>query len=160
MIAAAARPGPPQAKQLCLDSSVVCTLLLQERGWQAILNTIQRPEIDGILPGPSLTEAIWVTRNKGNQTPPIQIRTTLDAMGLRVEHPTDDDLVRAAELIETSHDNPRPSAPRSKTDATLPLGDALILAVTERLECMVLTRDGHWKWMVDEGHLKVRVVIP
>ena len=40
------------------------------------------------------------------------------------------------------------------------LENALILAVTERLGCMVLTRDGSWKWMVDEGHLEVRVAIP
>jgi len=25
---------------------------------------------------------------------------------------------------------------------------------------MVLTRDGYWKWMVDEGHLKVQLAIP
>lgn len=81
-------------------------------------------------------------------------------MGLRVEHPTDDDLVRAAELIEISDDNPGPKSPRSNTESTLSLGDALILAVTERLGCMVLTRDGYWKWMVDEGHMKVRVAIP
>jgi hypothetical protein len=39
-------------------------------------------------------------------------------------------------------------------------GDALILAVTERLGCPVLTRDGYWKWMVDQGLLGVLVVIP
>ena len=43
---------------------------------------------------------------------------------------------------------------------TAALENALILAVTERLGCMVLTRDGSWKWMVDEGHLEVRVAIP
>jgi PIN domain nuclease of toxin-antitoxin system len=43
---------------------------------------------------------------------------------------------------------------------TLSLGDALILAVTERLGCMVLTRDRYWKWMVDEGHLAIRIAIP
>ena len=71
-----------------------------------------------------------------------------------------DSLVRAAELIEISHNNPGPPPPHSDRDATLSLGDALILAVTERLGCMVLTRDGYWRWMVNEGHLKVQVAIP
>lgn len=154
------RPGPPRAKQLCLDSSVVCTILLQERGWQAITAALERPEVEGILPGPALTESISVARRKGNQSPPAQISHALAAAGLRVEHPTDDDLVRAAELIEISHNNPGPPPPHSDRDATLSLGDALILAVTERLGCMVLTRDSYWKWMVDEGHLKVQVAIP
>jgi hypothetical protein len=139
---------------------VVCTLLLQERGWQAILNTLERPDVDGILPGPALTEAIWVARRKQNQSAPTQIAQALAAMGLRVEHPTDGDLVRAAELIEISDNNPGPPPPHSNRDATLSLGNALILAVTERLGCMVLTRDGCWKWMVNEGHLKVQVAIP
>lgn len=160
MTAGAPHPAPSPVKQLSLDSSVVCTLLLQERGWQAVLRTLERSDVEGILPGPALTEAIWVTRRKKNQSTPTQIAQALTAMGLRVEHPTDDDLVRAAELIEISDGNPGPPPPHSDRDATLSLGDALILAVTERLGCMVLTRDGYWKWMVDEGHLKVRVVVP
>ena len=139
---------------------MVCTVLLQERGWQAIMNALARPEVQGILPGPALTEAIWVGRRKGNRSAPTQIAQALAAMGLRVEHPTDDDLIRAAELIEISDNNPGPPPPHSDRDATLSLGDALILAVTERLGCMVLTRDGYWKWMVDEGHLQVQVAIP
>lgn len=86
----------------------MCTVLLQERGWQAILGALQRAEIEGILPGPARTEAIWVARRKGNQSAPVQISEALTALGLRVEHPTEDDLVRAAELIEISHDNPGP----------------------------------------------------
>lgn len=160
MTTAAPRPALPRAKLLCLDSSVVCSLLLQERGWQAILHTLQRPDVEGILPGPALTECIAVVRRRGNQSSPTQISEALIAIGLRVEHPTDTDLVRAAELIEISDDNPGPPPPHSDRDATLSLGDALILAVTERLECMVLTRDSYWKWMVDEGHLHVKIAIP
>ncbi|MDN5796365.1 MAG: type II toxin-antitoxin system VapC family toxin [Intrasporangium sp.] len=124
------------------------------------MNALARPEVDGILPGPALTEAISVARHKGNRSTPTHIAQALATMGLQVEHPTDDDLVRAAELIEISDDNPGPPPPHSGRHATLSLGDALILAVTERLGCMVLTRDGYWKWMVDEGHLRVQVAIP
>jgi len=139
---------------------VVCTLLLQERGWQGIQKVLALPEVNGMLPGPALTESIAVARRKGNQSSGTQIREALTALGLRVEHPTDGDLVRAAELIEISDDNPGPPPPHSNRDATLSLGDALILAVTERLGCMVLTRDVYWQWMVDEGHLAVNVAIP
>jgi hypothetical protein len=58
----AVRPTPPPTTVLCLDSSVVCTLLLQERGWQAIYHALQRPEVEGIMPGPALTESIRVSR--------------------------------------------------------------------------------------------------
>jgi len=121
---------------------------------------LERPEVEGILPGPALTESISVARRKGNHSSAAQISQALAADGLRVEHPTDDDLVRAAELIEISHNNPGPPPPHSDQDATLSLGDALILAVTERLGCMVLTRDGYWKWLASGGHLKVQVKIP
>jgi predicted nucleic acid-binding protein len=135
-------------------------LLLQERGWQAIYHALQRPEVEGILPGPALTESIRVSRRKGNASRPRQIAEALAALGLRVEHPTESDLVRAAELIEISEDNPGPPPPHSGQEATLSLGDALILAVTERLGCMVLTRDRYWKWMVDARHLDIRIAIP
>ncbi|GAB3748108.1 PIN domain-containing protein [Microlunatus parietis] len=145
---------------LCLDSSIVCTLLLQEPGWQAVHRVILRDDVDGILPGPALTESITVVRRKGNTSTPKHLYEALTALGLAVEHPTDTDLIRAAELIEISIDNPGPPSPRSDQDATLSLGDALILAVTERLGCMVLTRDTYWKWMVDQGLLGVRVAVP
>jgi len=49
-----------------------------------------------------------LARCKGNQSAPAQISDALAAAGLRVEHPTDDDLVRAAELIEISHNSVKP----------------------------------------------------
>lgn len=143
---------------LALDSSVVCTLLLQERGWQAIQRTVQRDDIAAIMPGPVLTEAIAVTRRKGNRSTAVQIHEALSALGLHVEHPTDADLVRAAELLEVSTAHPAPSS--GAGEATLSLGDALILAVTERLGYLVLTRDTYGKWMVDRDLVRVRVAIP
>ncbi|GAB2699622.1 PIN domain-containing protein [Thalassiella azotivora] len=153
-------PSPTATRRLCLDSSVVCTLLLQERGWQAIHQALLRPEVDGLLPGPVLTESVVVAQRKGNRSSARQIGDALTALSLRVEHPTDGDLLRAAELIAISRDNPGPPASHSQQESTLSLGDALILAITERLDCMVLTRDRYWKWMVDEGHLDVQVAIP
>ena len=144
---------------LCLDSSVVVTVLLQERGWKPILSVVQRAEVDVVLPGPCLTESIEVVRRKGNQSSGQQLHATLTSLG-RIEHPSDADWVRAAELLEISERNPGPPKGRADYPATLSLGDALILAITERLGFMVLTRDDCWRWMVDQGLLHVQVRVP
>lgn len=99
-------------------------------------------------------------RRKGNSSSPSQTFAALSALGLRVEHPEDEDLLRAAELLEVSDANPGVPDVRTRVVSTLSLGDALILAVTERLGCPVLTRDGYGRWMVDQGLLGVQVVIP
>ncbi len=142
------------------DSSVIVTLVLQESGWQPIQRVLANPDVDAILPGPVLTEAISVARRKGNQSTGEQIWEALSAFGARVEHPTEEDLIRAAELIEMSEDNPGPPNPRNGKEATLSLGDALIIAIAERLGHLVLTRDEYWKWMVDEDLLDLNVHIP
>jgi len=149
-----------QPVDVCLDSSVVVTLILQERGWDAIHRTVRRPEVNGYLPGPVLTETITVARRKGNQSSPQQLHDALLALGLRVLHPTDEDLVRAAELIEISQDNPGPPPAYSDRETTLSLADSMILAMTERRAYKVLTRDTYWKWMVDEGLIKIDVIVP
>lgn len=145
---------------LCVDSSVVCTLILQERGWQAILRALQRSEVSAFLPGPVLTEAIAVSRRKGNRSSPEQLGDGLHALGLHVEPCTRDDLVRAAALIGLSEANPGPRSTTTGRDATLSLGDALILATTERLGYKILTRDTYWRWMVDEGLIDLEVIVP
>lgn len=129
-------------------------MLLQERGWQAIQNVLQNPAVDPILAGPTLTEVITVARRKGNQSSGKQLRGALSALGVRVEHTADGDLIRAAELIELSEANPGPNS------ATLSLGDALILSVGERLDCPVITRDTYWKWMVTNGLIAINVHVP
>ena len=155
-----AKPEPSTPINLCLDSSVVCTMVLQEHGWRAIHRTIQLPQVKACLPGPALTESIAVVRRKGNESSPQQLYDALIALGLRVEHPTDEDLVRAAELVEISEDNPGPPPAYSDRETTLSLGDSMILAITERLGYKVLTRDAYWKWMVDESLIEIDVLVP
>lgn len=156
----AAKPEPPAQVVLCLDSSIVVNLLLQELGWKSVHRVLDMPHVTTILPGPALAESIDFTRRKGNQSSGEQIYEALTARGVRVEHPRDEDLVRAAALLEISRDNPGPPHPTTDREGTLSLGDALILAVTERLGCRVLTRDAYWKWMVDQGLLDVDVAVP
>jgi PIN domain nuclease of toxin-antitoxin system len=142
------------------DSSAVVTFLLQERGWQAIHRFVSRTDVEAVLAGPALTESVRTARRKGNSSSAAQIFAALSALGMRVEHSDTEDLLRAAELMEVSDAHPGDPDGRTGVAPTLSLGDALILAVTERLGCPVLTRDGYWKWMVDQGLLDVQVVIP
>ncbi len=136
------------------DSSAVVTMLLQERGWQAIQRVLSNPAVDAILPGPALTEVVTVARRKGNQSSGRDMWDALAALGVRVEHPTEDDLLRAAELIELSEAHP------GDDNATLSLGDALILSIGERLDCTIVTRDTYWRWMVEQGLLALKVHVP
>ncbi len=142
------------------DSSAMVSFLIQERGWKGIHSALSNSEMDAVMAGPALTETITIARRRGNQSSGQQLWSVLSALGVRVEHPTDQDLIRAAELIEIAENNPGPPHPRTGDEATLCLGDGLILAVAERLEFRVLTYDTYWKWMVEEGLLDLHVVVP
>jgi PIN domain nuclease of toxin-antitoxin system len=142
---------------IALDSSVVVTWILQEQRWHAVDALFQRTDVELILPGPALAEIILVARRKGNVSTGAQIAASLRAHGMRVEPANEMDLVRAAELLETSDENPGPINPRTNRVGSLSLGDALILAIVERLDCRVLTGDSHWKWLVAQKLLHVDV---
>lgn len=104
-----------------------------------------------MLPGPAITETINQAREKGNRGSPREILEAFQGYGAHVEHPTDDDLVRAAELLEASVDHPGPRG------ETLSLGDALILAVTERPGCPVLSRDRYWELLAADRQTTANV---
>lgn len=128
-------------------SSAIVTMLLQERGWQAIRSVLSKPAVDPVLAGlRSPRSAQWLAERA--------TRAALAALGARVEHTNDADLLRAAALIELAESNPGPDG------ATLSLGDALILAVGDRLGCVVVTRDTYGKWMADEGLVSIKVHVP
>jgi len=130
---------------VCLDASAMVTWVIQEPGWKTVDRLLTDQAIDVVLPGPAITETIHIAREKGNRATPREILEAFQGYGAYVEHPTDDDLVRAAELLEASVEHPGPRG------ETLSLGDALILAVTERLGCPVLSRDRYWELLaVDE----------
>lgn len=135
----------------CLDTSALTTWVLQRPGWKAIDIALHSASADPVLPGPVLTELVEVVRREGNQSTGPQILRTLEAFGARVEHPTDDDLLRAAELLEVSKQHPGPNG------ETLSLGDSLVLAVTERLSINVVTRDTYWHLFMSDGHTTATV---
>jgi PIN domain nuclease of toxin-antitoxin system len=138
-----------------LDSSAVVTWVLQEPAWQAVQALLDRPGADPVLPAVALTEVVSVARRKGNSSSGQQILAALTSYGARVEHPTDGDLLRAAELLESSASQSAqtPVGP----PLTLSLGDALILAVVERLGCVVVTRDRYWAMFAAEGGTEAKV---
>jgi PIN domain nuclease of toxin-antitoxin system len=142
---------------VALDSSAVITWILKERGWQGV-DAVMKKADPPYLPGAALAEVIYRARARGNKGSPAQIVATLEAQGFIVEPPTTADLVRGAELYELSATHPGPVNTRTGQPITLSLGDALILAVTERLGCPVLTRDGLWPWFANAGHTSVRVI--
>lgn len=142
------------------DSSTIVIYLTQERPfWKAIERTLEHPDIEPVLAGPALTEVIATTRRKGNISTGSHIWAALAGQGVVIEHPTAGDLMRAADLIELSDHNPGPVNSKG-VEATLSLGDAVILAIAERLDCPVITNDTYWEWMVNQGLLDVNIHVP
>ncbi len=137
---------------VAFDSSVLLTWVLQELTWQRVDRLLTNPNVRPVLAGPALAEVIYTAHRKGNTSTPAQLWAAFAANGAVVEHPEDDDLVRAAELRELSDDHPGPQG------ETLSLGDALILAVVERLGVKVVTRDTYWKGFAAAGHTSAQVL--
>jgi len=141
-----------------LDSSAVLAWILQERGrWKLVDAVLNAADADPVLPGPVLTEVIVTARRRGNTSSAEHIANTLTAMGMRIEPAHDTDLLRAAALIELTQDH---SGDHQLTTqrATLSLGDALILAVTERLGVQILTKDRYWTQFASGGHTSVGII--
>jgi len=158
--------------RLALDSSVLVAWILQQPPvWQAVDDLVLRSGIELLVPAPVVTEVIYVVRARGNTAPPRQIAEALTGVGLRVEHLVNADLVRAAELVEASRTQsraktgrrrttpaPQPSSPQpSSPQPSLSLADAMILAVAERLQVAILTRDRYWSELADGGVLATTV---
>ena len=143
---------------VALDSSAVLTWVLQERGWQGVDRVVRREDSRCLLPGPVLTEVVRTARRRGNTSTPEQLRDTLVVHGCVVVPPEQEDLLRAAVLLEVSDAHPGPPHRVTGLAASLSLADATILAVVERRGVTVLTRDRHWDWFRLEGHTTAQVV--
>lgn len=142
---------------VALDASTVLAWARKERGWQAIDNLLRTPPGQArlALPGTALTEIITVLRNRatGGQLPHRVIAANILGQGIELETMTEEDHVRAAELLEISRANP------GADGESLSLSDASILAVSERLEANVVTGDTYWSKLSEAGHLKVKAVL-
>src|SRR5450756_72357 len=121
------------------------TWVIQEPGWKTVDRLLTKRNVDVVLPGPAITETIHKAREKGNRATPREILEAFQGYG------DYDDLVRAAELLEASVEHPGPRG------ETLSLGDALILAVTERLACPILSRDRYWELLAADEQTTAKV---
>jgi predicted nucleic acid-binding protein len=151
---------------VALDSSAMLSLVLQEPShWQVIDRLISNPAITLVLPGPVLAEVIYTARRKGKRTAANLLAQTLFANGIRVVHPIDEYLIRAAELHEIASAPGGTASGRAESAVSgrrpcLSPADAQILAIVERLAIPIVTRDNFWYEFVAAGHTSVRVVVP
>lgn len=139
------------------DSSALLTLVLQERGWQGIEGLLNKDEVESFIPTPALTEIVVPAREKGNQSSPVQLREFFETYGATFVDLTPQDALRASELMEISRANPGQHW-KTGDRLTLSLGDALILAVSERVADNVLSKDSYWSTFADLGVLDVKVI--
>lgn len=102
-------------------------------------DTIDRLLAHAVVPASALTEALYRAAEKGHQVSIDELGQALIVMGIRVEPVTDQDAVRAAELIAWSRTEDSDAHHR-----TLSLGDGLCLAVAERLHLPVTGGDDYW----------------
>ncbi len=144
-----------EAKEVGLHSSAVLRWVIQEQRWQVVDRLVKNDLVDLILPGPVLTEVIGRAHVKGNVSTPSQLRTALMAAGMRVEPATADDMQVAGELLIMSRAHLQE---HNGKEHSLSLGDSLVLAVTARIGCPVVTSDRHWTWLEHQGLLPVQIL--
>jgi ribonuclease VapC len=117
-----------------LDATAALAWVMKERG----ADTVDKLLPFGVLPASALTETLYRAAERGHGLTPGDLHQALLVMGVRVEPATEEDAVRAAELIAWS---------RTDTDAvgrSLSLGDGLCIATAERFELPVTGGDDYW----------------
>lgn len=119
-----------------LDASAVLAWALRERAEQVVAKVLPY----AVLPAPNMTEVLYRAKERGYRNTPQVLHDALLDTGLQVEPLTDEDAVRAGELIAQSR-----AARKSDDERSLSLGDGLCLAVAERLGLPVTGGDTHWE---------------
>ena len=122
------------SRRVVLDASAVVEWLLA----RSDKDVIDRLMPFSIIPVPSLTEALYVGSLARHQFPESELYNTLMVAGAQVEGVSDEDAIRAAELIAMSRRS-------SNTAGSLSLGDGLTIAVAERLELPITGGDQYWE---------------
>ena len=120
-------------RRVVLDASALLAWVFKESG-AAVIDRILPV---GVAPASVMVETLYRAVEKGHRLSSDQLHEALLEMGLHVESITDEDTVRAAELITASR--------RSPATSSLSLGDGLCLAVAERLQLPITGGDQHWE---------------
>ena len=121
------------ARRVALDASALLAWVLRERGHE----TVDKLLAVAVIPASAMVETLYRAREKGHTQSSGALHADLLALGLTVEPVTDDDTVRAAELILDSKAEPG--------RGSLSLGDGLCIAVAERLVLPVTGGDRYWE---------------
>lgn len=122
-------------RRVVVDASAVLALVLRQKAAPVVAQVLPH----AVLPTPNMTEVLYRAIERGYQNTPQVLHDLLLDTGLQVEALTDDDTVRAAELIAESRSR------KSDDDRSLSLGDGLCIAVAERLHLPVTGGDTHWE---------------
>ncbi|MGI5196308.1 type II toxin-antitoxin system VapC family toxin [Streptomyces sp. CA-288835] len=131
-----------------LDSSAVLAWVFREEGADFV---------DELLPESSMStanfaEVTTVCLRRGYLNPPDQLHQDLTALGLCVEPTSVDEAVRAGKLVYESYRERQHYGGR-----TLALGDALCIALGERLNRPLVTGDTLWKDLEDRFTVPVNL---
>jgi PIN domain nuclease of toxin-antitoxin system len=114
-----------------MDASAIVAWLLNERGAATVGRLLQF----AVLPAPNVTGSIRTARTHGHRMTSDQLYSRLEASCAAVEPFLDVDAPRAAELLLFAD---------RQANAQLSLGDALCMAVAERLQLPLVGDDGLW----------------
>jgi PIN domain nuclease of toxin-antitoxin system len=120
-----------------LDASAVLAWVLREPGHI----TVDKLMEVAVVPASSLTEVLYVAKLRGHRMAIAELEQHLVGYGLRVEAVVQQDCCRAAELVLQGRG----------ADGSISLGDALCIAVAERLGLVLTGSDRYWETL----HLKV-----
>lgn len=122
-------------RRVVVDASAVLAFVLQQGAAKTVAEVLPY----AVIGAPNMTEVLYRAQERGYRNTADVLYSTLLETGLEVEPFTEDDCVRAAELIAMSR-----STRRNDEDPTLSLGDGLCLALAERLNLPVTGGDLHW----------------
>lgn len=117
--------------RVVMDASAVVAWLLNERG----APTVGRLLRFAVVPSPNAAESIRTARARGHSMSTDQIYARLEASCAAIEPFRDTEAPRAAELLLFADRVAR---------GQLSLGDALCIAVAERLRLPLVGDDGFW----------------
>lgn len=134
------------ASPVVLDASAVVAWVFQEKGADAVDELLPKATIAAA----NLAEVAAVCLRRGYLHPPEQLHQDLTALGLSVENASAEEALRAGQLIHASLQERQLHGNR-----TLALGDALCVALGERLNRPLVTADRLWKDL--EGKFTVPV---
>lgn len=119
-----------------LDASALVAWYTKEPGYK----TVDKVLPYGVVPAPTMTETLYRVQDIGHRLSIPDLQESLLDLGVQIEPFLPEDAVRAADLIHQSH-----QAPAAHKIGTLSLGDAVCIAVAERLNLKIVGGDQLWE---------------